>query len=161
MSQQPGYSPSFKRPAEIMRLRRKRTQGESQGSCSSQRGAAAFVPGDSDPSTECVRPFSPGPLLTLQNRSGGGVKRRNPFASIENTCNSAKKRLIIYNDDEKEEYTESVVLGVAENTKIMDGGTSKMADGELSPNKVLLLSDSLVEAQLQGMQHTFSKVNSI
>ncbi|CAL8301625.1 unnamed protein product [Gadus morhua 'NCC'] len=157
MSQQPGYSPSFKRPAEIMRLRRKRTQGESQGSCSSQRGAAAFVPGDSDPSTECVRPFSPGPLLTLQNRSGGGVKRRNPFASIENTCNSAKKRLIIYNDDEKEEYTESVVLGVAENTKIMDGGTSKMADGELSPNKVLLLSDSLVEAQLQGMQHTFSK----
>lgn len=55
-------------------------------------------PGQSDSSPSGVRPFSPGPLFNTLNRTGGGIKRRNPFASIENTYNP-KKKLVIYNDD--------------------------------------------------------------
>ncbi|KAL1022149.1 hypothetical protein UPYG_G00022790 [Umbra pygmaea] len=94
MSQQAGYSPSFKRPAEILRMRRKRARSEGvssggQGSVSSPRDGVSGV-----------RPFSPGPLFS-QGRSGGGVKRRNPFASIENTFSSpAKKKVFIYNDED-------------------------------------------------------------
>uniref|UniRef100_A0A4W5KEU5 DNA replication fork stabilization factor DONSON n=1 Tax=Hucho hucho TaxID=62062 RepID=A0A4W5KEU5_9TELE len=90
MSQQAGYSPSFKRPAEILRMRRKTVRSE--GVSSGGRGEGASIP--------AVRPFSPGPLFG-QGRSGGGVKRRNPFASIENTFSSpAKKKVFIYTDDD-------------------------------------------------------------
>ncbi|CAL8290953.1 unnamed protein product [Lota lota] len=148
MAQQPGYSPSFKRPAEIMRLRRKRAQSDNGVGSSPAGQGTLSVPGQSGTSPACVRPFSPGPLLNNQNRSGGGVKRRNPFASIENTCNSPKKRLIIYSDDRAAESA-----GLKE--------TTKMADGELSIKKetsrILLFSDKLMEAQLQDKQQTFSK----
>ncbi|XP_072289408.1 protein downstream neighbor of son homolog [Eucyclogobius newberryi] len=97
MSEQAGYSPSFKRPAEIMRMRRKRARSEA-GSLSGSPAAASPGQGASSPS--CVRPFSPGPLFNSQTRSGGGgVKRRNPFANIENTYCPSKK-LIIYNEEE-------------------------------------------------------------
>uniref|UniRef100_A0A3B4AB97 Uncharacterized protein n=1 Tax=Periophthalmus magnuspinnatus TaxID=409849 RepID=A0A3B4AB97_9GOBI len=96
----PGYSPSFKRPAEIMRMRRKRARSEA-GSLSGSPAAAS--PGQGASSPAWVRPFSPGPLFNSQNRSGGGgggVKRRNPFANIENTYSPSKK-LIIYNEEEE------------------------------------------------------------
>lgn len=92
MSEQAGYSPSFKRPSEIMRMRRKRARLCTSG-CDSTES-----PGQSDSSPSGVRPFSPGPLFNNLNRTGGGIKRRNPFASIENTYNP-KKKLVIYNDD--------------------------------------------------------------
>ncbi|XP_034405266.1 protein downstream neighbor of son homolog [Cyclopterus lumpus] len=94
MSQQEGYSPSFKRPAEIMRMRRRRTRSDAGVSSSPSGPPSAGSPGQSDSSRACVRPFSPGPLFNYQNRSGGGTKRRNPFASIENTRSPKKKRLI-------------------------------------------------------------------
>uniref|UniRef100_A0A8C6X044 Downstream neighbor of SON n=1 Tax=Neogobius melanostomus TaxID=47308 RepID=A0A8C6X044_9GOBI len=96
MSEQAGYSPSFKRPADIMRMRRKRARTEA-GSFSGSPAAASSAQGASSPAS--VRPFSPGPLFNCQNRSGGGVKRRNPFANIENTFSPSKK-LIIYNEEE-------------------------------------------------------------
>ncbi|XP_075449941.1 protein downstream neighbor of Son [Ascaphus truei] len=70
----PGYSPSFKKPAEILRLRRRRSRNEASK-------PAAACPG--------LRPFSPGPL---RGGGGGSVKRRNPFASLENTGGSPGKR---------------------------------------------------------------------
>ncbi|XP_033471644.1 protein downstream neighbor of son homolog [Epinephelus lanceolatus] len=98
MSQQAGYSPSFKRPAEIMRMRRKRTRSDASVFSSPSGQGSSCSPGQSDSSPAGVRPFSPGPLFNTQARSGGGVKRRNPFANIENTY-SPKKKLLIYNDD--------------------------------------------------------------
>ncbi|TNM94178.1 hypothetical protein fugu_002354 [Takifugu bimaculatus] len=92
MSDQAGYSPSFKRPSEIMRMRMKRARLSTNGRDS------ADSPGQSDSSPSCVRPFSPGPLFSTLNRTGGGIKRRNPFASLENTY-SPRKKLVIYNDD--------------------------------------------------------------
>ncbi|CAF98186.1 unnamed protein product [Tetraodon nigroviridis] len=92
MSEQAGYSPNFKRPSEIMRMRRKRARLSTSGRDSTES------PGQSDSSPSCVRPFSPGPLFNPHNRPGAGIKRRNPFASIENTY-SPKKKLVIYNDD--------------------------------------------------------------
>ncbi|XP_062303268.1 protein downstream neighbor of son homolog [Osmerus eperlanus] len=89
-----GYSPSFKRPAEILRMRRKRARSE--GVNTGGRGSVSS-PGQG---ASGVRPFSPGPLFSGQAGSGAGVKRRNPFASIENTYNSPKKRLVIYNDED-------------------------------------------------------------
>ncbi|XP_065808294.1 protein downstream neighbor of son homolog isoform X1 [Labrus bergylta] len=100
MSQQAGYSPNFKRPAEIMRMRRKRARSEA-GAFSSGAGSTSS-PGQSDSSPACVRPFSPGPL----HRSGGGLKRRNPFANIENTF-SPKKKLVVYNDEGDAEAVDS------------------------------------------------------
>ncbi|XP_041637498.1 protein downstream neighbor of son homolog [Cheilinus undulatus] len=106
MAQQAGYSPNFKRPSEIMRMRRKRARSEA-GIFSSPSGqGSTSSPGQSDSSPACVRPFSPGPLLVTQSRSGGGVKRRNPFANIENTF-SPKKKLLIYNDEGNAESAES------------------------------------------------------
>ncbi|KAK7880571.1 hypothetical protein WMY93_032796 [Mugilogobius chulae] len=95
MSEQIGYSPSFKRPAEIMRMRRKRARSEA-GSLSGSPAAASPSQGASSPAG--VRPFSPGPLFNSPSRSGG-VKRRNPFANIENTYSPSKK-LHIYNEEE-------------------------------------------------------------
>uniref|UniRef100_A0A3Q0SUT5 DNA replication fork stabilization factor DONSON n=1 Tax=Amphilophus citrinellus TaxID=61819 RepID=A0A3Q0SUT5_AMPCI len=94
----PGYSPSFKRPAEILRMRRKRARSDTAVS-SGRTGCT----GQSSSSPMYVRPFSPGPLFTAQNHSGVGTKRRNPFANIENT-HSPKKKLIIFNDANRQPF---------------------------------------------------------
>ncbi|XP_031707968.1 protein downstream neighbor of son homolog [Anarrhichthys ocellatus] len=107
MSQQEGYSPSFKRPAEIMRMRRKRTRSEASVFSSPSGRGSTGSPGQSDSLRACVRPFSPGPLFNNQNRSGGGMKRRNPFANIENTF-SPKKKCLIYNDDRNAEAADKM-----------------------------------------------------
>nr|XP_014342046.1 PREDICTED: protein downstream neighbor of Son [Latimeria chalumnae] len=72
MSEALAYSPSFKRPADVLRLRRRR-----------RRRRARSPPGAPSPAGDRRRPFTP-------SRSGA-EKRRNPFASIENT-GSPKKR---------------------------------------------------------------------
>ncbi|XP_068560763.1 protein downstream neighbor of son homolog [Cebidichthys violaceus] len=136
MSQQDGYSPSFKRPADVMRMRRKRTR--SDAGVSSTGG-----PGQSDSPRACVRPFSPGPLFHNQNRSGGGTKRRNPFANIENTF-SPKKKCLIYNDDAAD--------GPTMRTRTEEEDTSsKECPGGLS------LSARLAEAETQERQDVSSK----
>ncbi|XP_047432502.1 protein downstream neighbor of son homolog [Mugil cephalus] len=101
MSQQEGYSPSFKRPAEIMRMRRKRARSDAGVFSSPSGQGSSGSPGQSSSSPASLRPFSPGPLFNAQQRSGGGIKRRNPFANIENTF-SPKKKLLIYNDGSAE-----------------------------------------------------------
>ena len=150
MSQHEGYSPSFKRPAEIMRMRRKRARSE-VGVFSSPSGqGSTSSPGQSDSSPAGVRPFSPGPLFNTQNRSGGGIKRRNPFANIENTY-SPKKKLLIYNDEGNAEAVDSYKLhksaerGEDMSTKTEDPG-------------VLPFSARLTEVEKQEHQHTSSKV---
>ncbi|XP_056119251.1 protein downstream neighbor of son homolog isoform X4 [Rhinichthys klamathensis goyatoka] len=85
------YSPSFKKPCDVLRMRRNRARSEGPERRTSS--PVASVPG--------VRPFSPGPLLNAPGRSQGGVKRRNPFANIENTYNSPKKRALSQTDGEK------------------------------------------------------------
>lgn len=106
MSQQAGYSPSFKRPAEIMKMRRKTARSDAGVFASPGGQGSTDSPRQSDSSPPCVRPFSPGPLFNTQNRSGGGSKRRNPFAHIENTY-SPKKKLLIYNEDGSSEAVDS------------------------------------------------------
>lgn len=79
------YSPSFKKPCDVLRMRRKRARSEvvSRGAAAASRGSEAAD----------LRPFCPGPLLSTHTGARGGVKRRNPFANIENTSyNSPKKR---------------------------------------------------------------------
>ncbi|KAM4560161.1 protein downstream neighbor of son homolog [Odontesthes bonariensis] len=96
MAQQAGYSPSFKRPAEILRMRRRRARSVTGvRSLSPQELTDSPGPGSSSPAG--VRPFTPGPLSVTQNRPGAGVKRRNPFASIENTL-SPPPKLLIYEE---------------------------------------------------------------
>ncbi|KAE8621535.1 hypothetical protein XENTR_v10004868 [Xenopus tropicalis] len=78
----PGYSPSFKKPSEILRLSRRRSRSEA-----SKAGVSPFSPGDVTKRVPGLRPFSPGP------NKGAGVKRRNPFANLENTvCSPVKRR---------------------------------------------------------------------
>ncbi|XP_028837236.1 protein downstream neighbor of Son [Denticeps clupeoides] len=72
--ERPGYSPSFKRPADVMRQRRKRARSEGPGRV---------------PVTAATPPPGASPLA--QGR-GAGRKRRNPFASIENRYESPAKR---------------------------------------------------------------------
>ncbi|XP_040888559.1 protein downstream neighbor of son homolog [Toxotes jaculatrix] len=135
MSQQAGYSPSFKRPAEIMRMRRKRTRSDAGVFSSPSGQESTDSPRQSGSSPACVRPFSPGPLFNTQHRSGGGIKRRNPFANIENTY-SPKKKILIYSDD-----------GNAE----ADVSTQKECQGVLS------FSASLTEAEKHEHQDISSK----
>ncbi|KAI2668811.1 hypothetical protein H4Q32_005620 [Labeo rohita] len=85
------YSPSFKKPSDVLRMRRKRARSEGPG----RRTSSPAV------SVDGVRPFSPGPLLNAPGRTSGGVKRRNPFANIENTYNSPKKRALSNTEGEK------------------------------------------------------------
>ncbi|XP_059824705.1 protein downstream neighbor of son homolog isoform X1 [Hypanus sabinus] len=67
-----GYSPSFKKPAEILRLRRKRT-----------RGAAGRLPSEELPPTSSAQKAeNGGPGHQPQSKKC----RRNPFANIANTC---------------------------------------------------------------------------
>ncbi|XP_067298971.1 protein downstream neighbor of son homolog [Pseudorasbora parva] len=82
------YSPSFKKPSDVLRMRQKRARSEGPD----RRTASPVV------SVAGVRPFSPGPLSSAPDRSRGGVKRRNPFANIENTYNSPKKRALSHTD---------------------------------------------------------------
>ncbi|XP_071994796.1 protein downstream neighbor of Son [Engystomops pustulosus] len=77
----PGYSPSFKKPSEILRLSRRRSRSEAGARTS------LFSPGEVSKRVPGLRPFSPGP----QRSSSGAVKRRNPFASLDNTV-EAKRR---------------------------------------------------------------------
>ncbi|XP_053560523.1 protein downstream neighbor of Son [Bombina bombina] len=76
----PGYSPSFKKPSEILRLSRRRSRSEASKS-------RPFSPGDASKRIPGLRPFSPGPQKTVV-----GVKRRNPFANLDNTVGSPVKR---------------------------------------------------------------------
>lgn len=134
MAQQAGYSPSFKRPAEIMRMRRKRARSEAGAfsSPSDQSPAASTGQGASNPS--CVRAFSPGPLSNCQNRSGRGTKRRNPFANIENTY-SPNKKLLLYNEEEG--YVEA---------KVKNGGQLSTKKQQRK-NEALPFSARLMEAK--------------
>lgn len=84
MADQSYYSPNFKKPCDVLRMRRKRARSEVVS-----RSAAAAA--SSGPVGADIRPFSPGPLLNTHTRASGGVKRRNPFANLENTYNSPKK----------------------------------------------------------------------
>lgn len=149
MSQQDGYSPSFKRPAEIMRMRRKRARSDAGVFSSPSGQGSSGSPGQSSLSPASVRPFSPGPLFAGQQRSGGGIKRRNPFANIENTF-SPKKKLLIYNDA-GEEAAESY-----KKTAQKDG------DGDALARKANLgdcnLSEKLIEAEKRESQHIPSEV---
>ncbi|XP_069492338.1 protein downstream neighbor of Son isoform X2 [Ambystoma mexicanum] len=71
----PGYSPSFKKPSDILKLRRRSRQGQNSVD---------------NPPIPGVRPYSPGPA-----RSPRSLKRRNPFASLENTvCSPGKRRTL-------------------------------------------------------------------
>uniref|UniRef100_A0A674BB61 Uncharacterized protein n=1 Tax=Salmo trutta TaxID=8032 RepID=A0A674BB61_SALTR len=112
-----GYSPSFKRPAEILRMRRKRARSEAR-----------------------VRvPLYP---LFGQGCSGGGVKRRNPFASIENTFSSpAKKKVFIYTDDDSSDSVKA------------DGSAG--VEGEKSTTRTLPFSERLLQAEVlnEDFQH--------
>ncbi|XP_024865886.1 protein downstream neighbor of son homolog isoform X2 [Kryptolebias marmoratus] len=110
MAQEAGYSPSFKLPTEIMRMRRKRARSDSSGSVTDKNFTESL--GQSRSSSACMRPFSPGPLFKDQNYSRAGIKRRNPFATIDNTY-SPQKKLFIYNENDgsvgpsKTKWTES------------------------------------------------------
>ncbi|XP_071320352.1 protein downstream neighbor of son homolog [Trachinotus anak] len=151
MSQQAGYSPSFKRPAEVMRMRRKRARSHA-GVCSSESGQdSTGSPGQSGSSPARVRPFSPGPLFNTQNRSGGGIKRRNPFANIENT-HSPRKKFVIHNDDGNAAATDS--SRVKRPTEEEDeAGMSAQTDRQ----GALSFSASLTEAERQEHRDVSSK----
>ncbi|XP_008288250.1 protein downstream neighbor of son homolog [Stegastes partitus] len=156
MSQQAGYSPSFKRPAEIMRMRRKRARSDAGVFSSPSGQSSADSPGQSSSSPACVRPFSPGPLFNTQNRSGGGIKRRNPFANIENTF-SPKKKLLIYNEEDGGGSAAAV-----------DGykkPTEKEGDEEMSTRKVgLSFTARLTEAEKRediASKKSFSEDDSL
>ncbi|KAL3999242.1 KRAB domain-containing zinc finger protein [Sarotherodon galilaeus] len=141
MSEHFGYSPSFKRPAEILRMRRKRARSEAvAGSTDS--------PEQSGSSPTCVRTFSPEPLSGAQNHSGVGIKRRNPFAKIENTYSPKKKRLTF--NDASCNTGNSDSSGIANNER--DEESSKR-EGTLD----LALSFRLDEAQEQEYRQASSQ----
>lgn len=147
MSDRAGYSPSFKRPSEIMRMRMKRARLSTSGRDSAES------PGQSDSSPTCVRPFSPGPLFSTLNRTGGGIKRRNPFASIENTY-SPKKKLVIYNDDGN---VEAVDLNQIKASSEEDGDMSTRTDCQIfSP-----LTARLTEAEKWEVKDVSRKVCAV
>lgn len=141
MSEHFGYSPSFKRPAEILRMRRKRARSEAvAGSTDS--------PEQSGSSPTCVRTFYPEPLSGAQNHSGVGIKRRNPFAKIENTYSPKKKRLTFNDASCNTENSDS--SGIANNER--DEESSKR-EGTLD----LDLSFRLDEAQEQEYRQASSQ----
>ncbi|GAA6225946.1 protein downstream neighbor of Son [Lates japonicus] len=150
MSQQSGYSPSFKRPSEIMRMRRKRARSEAGVFSSPSGQASTGSPGQSGSSPACVRPFSPGPLFNSQGRSGGGIKRRNPFANIENTY-SPKKKLLIYNEEGNAEAADSYKNKSTEKEGEDDMSTKTECHGVLS------FSASLTEAEKQERHDASSR----
>lgn len=155
MSEEMGYSPSFKRPAEILRMRRKRARSEASAFPGSVDSGS---PAQRGSSPACVRPFSPGPLFNIQSRSGGGLKRRNPFANIENTF-SPKKKLVIYNDDGSHE---AVGSGKAARLSPKEGvDSAEEASTKTGCHKALALSDRLAAAEKQEKRHSSSKVGCL
>ncbi|XP_053710483.1 protein downstream neighbor of Son isoform X1 [Synchiropus splendidus] len=90
MSQKAGYSPSFKRPTEIMRMMRKRTRSEA-GADSNPSGLGSTGSQSHSNLATGLRPFLPSPRFAVRNNLIGGKKRRNPFSNIENTFNPKKK----------------------------------------------------------------------
>ncbi|KAM8904589.1 protein downstream neighbor of son homolog isoform 1-T2 [Spinachia spinachia] len=146
MSQQEGYSPSFKRPAEIMRMRRKRTRSDASVL------ASPSGPGQSDSLRAFVRPFSPGPLFNNQHGPAGGTKRRNPFANIENTF-SPKKKFLIYNDDGSAEAADSSSR-ISEEEGEEDMSSVKECHG----GPTVAFRDRLAQAELQEHQDIDSKM---
>lgn len=151
MSQQEGYSPSFKRPAEIMRMRRKRTRSDASVFSSPS------APGQSGSPRACVRPFSPGPLFNNQNPSGRGTKRRNPFANIENTF-SPKKKFLIYNDDGSGEAADSSRRRSEDEGEEEEKEEDMLAAKERHAGATVAFRDRLAEAELQEHQDINSKV---
>lgn len=151
MSDETGYSPSFKRPAEILRMRRKRARSEASAFPGS---VGSGSPAKKASSPACMRPFSPGPLFNIQSRSGGGLKRRNPFANIENTF-SPKKKLVIYNDDGSHEAVGSGKAARATPNEGADGGED--ASTKTGWHGALTLSDRLAAAEKQEKHHSSSK----
>lgn len=147
MSQQAGYSPSFKRPAETMRMRSKRARSDA-GIFGSSGRESTSSPREGDSSPACVRPFSPGPLFNAQNRSGGGTKRRNPFANIENTY-SPKKKFVIYNEDDGKA---EVLSPHSEHKEGEDASTRTQSPAVLS------FTASLTKAEKQEQRHISTKV---
>ncbi|MEQ2286524.1 hypothetical protein AMECASPLE_003269 [Ameca splendens] len=85
MTQQSDSWSICKRPAELVRLRRKRPRN------------AAERPGESDSSTVSVVPTAP-PSLHSQSRSRGN--RRNPFVTWDNALSRPKKVLVEDEDGE-------------------------------------------------------------
>lgn len=142
MSEHFGYSPSFKRPAEILRMRCKRARSDT-GAGSTDR------PEQSGSSPTCVRTFSPEPLSGAQNHPGVGIKRRNPFAKIENTYSPKKKRLTFRDASCNPENSDS--SGITNNER--DEESSKR-EGTLD----LALSFRLDEAQKQEYRQASSQV---
>ncbi|KAK5847706.1 hypothetical protein PBY51_016814 [Eleginops maclovinus] len=149
MSKPAGYSPNFKRPAEIMRMRRKRTRSDaSVFSSPSGQGSTA---GQSDSSPAGVRPFSPGPFFNPHIRPGGGIKRRNPFANIENTYSPSKKCLIYKEDGHAEAVDRCKIKKMTETE-----GEEEMST-KTDCNAVLPLSARLTEAEKHEHQDVYSK----
>lgn len=95
MSEHGCYSPSFKKPSDVLRMRKKRARSDGV--------SLAHRPAADSPSSADIRPFSPGPLLGSRARTGAGAKRRNPFANIENTVNSPRKRVCTEQESDREE----------------------------------------------------------
>ncbi|KAF3706404.1 Protein downstream neighbor of son -like protein [Channa argus] len=176
MSKQEGYSPSFKRPAEIMRMRRRRARSDAGVFSSPSGHDSTGCTRQSSSSVACVRPFSPGPLFNSQNRSGGGIKRRNPFASIENTF-SPKKKFLVSNDNGNTEAADSSRIKTStEEEEDEDMSTKRECQGllsfsgslnnaeklehqDISSKKRLSLSedDSLFEEEEEGIKHPLIK----
>ncbi|KAF5892911.1 protein downstream neighbor of Son, partial [Clarias magur] len=100
--------------------RRKRARSEAE----SRSGAAAEI-----------RPFTPGPRLGAQARPGGGVKRRNPFASIENTYSSPRKKRSC---GETLSECGGALTAVCEGEKPRERST----EGPASLREILLISDA-------------------
>ncbi|KAF6737345.1 downstream neighbor of son-like protein [Oryzias melastigma] len=98
MTDPSGYSPSFKRPAEILRLRRSRARSVGGLLFPSSGPDSPENPGQSRSSPGELRPFSPGPRLL--GRNSPARKRRNPFASLENAHSPNKKQLVLKDDGE-------------------------------------------------------------
>uniref|UniRef100_A0A3P9JHN9 Downstream neighbor of SON n=1 Tax=Oryzias latipes TaxID=8090 RepID=A0A3P9JHN9_ORYLA len=97
MTNPSGYSPSFKRPAEILRMRRSRARSVGGLLCPSSGPDSSENPGLTRPSPGELRPFSPGPRLL--GRNSPARKRRNPFASIENAHSPKKRKPLVLKDD--------------------------------------------------------------
>ncbi|KAG8518551.1 Protein downstream neighbor of Son, partial [Galemys pyrenaicus] len=78
----PGYSPSFKKPPEILRLRRKRARSL----------GAAFEPAPRRAALAAGLPLRPFPAAATAGDPGGGGRasaRRNPFARLDNRPRAA------------------------------------------------------------------------
>lgn len=130
MAQQAGYSPSFKLPTDIMRMRRKRARSGSSGSTESP-------PGQSGSSVSGTRPFSPGPLFKEQSPSRPGLKRRNPFATIENTY-SPQKKLLIYDEDGGHPFkTEWTHKDGNEDTTVKEQDRSACSDSLMEVRRII------------------------